>query len=52
LIGALIIAYCELSGGYLGDSSMIPGCLGVMCIIIGIVVFIGFLTGQVIIMIK
>lgn len=46
LLGALILMAAEASGGYIGDSSMVPVCLFVMVLLVGAVLFIGFLAGN------
>lgn len=46
LAAALIVALAEQTGGYVGDRSMIPGCLIVMVIVVGIVLLAGFLSGH------
>ncbi len=47
LVGTLMLALIETSGGYMGDSSMVPGCLVVMCLVIVVLLGIGLATGQV-----
>jgi len=44
---ALCVATLESSGGFLGDSSLVPAIIGVMLIVVGIIVFIGFLNGNI-----
>jgi len=46
LVIALIVALAEQTGGYVGDSSMVPGCLVVMVIVVGVVLLAGFLSGH------
>ncbi len=47
LVGALALALIEGSSGYMGDSSMVPGCLGIMCLVIAVLLGIGLATGQI-----
>jgi hypothetical protein len=47
LVGALAFAIIEGSGGYMGDSSMVPGCLGIMVLVLTVIVVIGLATGQI-----
>jgi hypothetical protein len=46
LVGALLLALMEASGGYVGDGSMVPGCLGIMVLVVGVVLAAGFLSGH------
>lgn len=46
---ALLIAVAEGSGGYIGDSSMVPGILLLMGVVLTIIVVIGFMTGHVVV---
>lgn len=48
----LAIAWTEATDGYLGDSSMVPGCLGIMAAVLGIVAMFGLLLGQIVIRIN
>ena len=52
LAGALFIASVEATSGYLGDSSMVPGCLGIMVVVLGLVALIGLVLGQIVIRIN
>jgi hypothetical protein len=52
LVLSLVVASLELNGGFVGDSSMVPGILIIMVIILSITVGIGLLTGNINIFIK
>jgi len=47
LVVALVIAMIEGVGGYVGDSSMVPGCLLVGILVLLVIVVIGLFTGNV-----
>ena len=47
LVLAIFVAMLELSGGFLGDSSMVPGILITMIITLLIIIGIGLLTGNI-----
>lgn len=49
---AFAIGTLELTGGCLGDSSMVPGCLLIGLVIIGLIAGVGFLTGNFILQVK
>jgi hypothetical protein len=46
---ALLIAGLEIHGGLLGDSSMVPGCLGVMLIVLAAVATFGVVMGHIVV---
>lgn len=46
ILGALCIAMAEASGGFIGDYSMVPGCLGITLILLFIVFLLGMLVGD------
>jgi len=52
LAAALVIACIEQVGGYVGDSSMVPGCLGIMVLVVAAIVVVCALTGHVEVWIK
>lgn len=43
----LFIAMIEQAGGYLGDSSMVPGCLLISVTVITIVIIAGVVAGRI-----
>lgn len=47
LVVALVIAMIEGAGGYVGDSSMIPGCLLIGILVLLVIMVIGLFTGNV-----
>ena len=47
LIVAVLIGMLESGGGYLGDSSMVPGCLGILFIIVLAILAAGYLNGHI-----
>jgi len=47
LIAALTIAGTELHSGYMGDSSMLPGCLIGMIIVLAVIVVCGIFLGKI-----
>lgn len=52
LVVALVIAVIEGAGGYMGDSSMVLGCLLVGILVLLVIVVIGLFTGNVGVWIK
>jgi len=44
---ALCVAALESSGGFLGDSSLVPAIIGAMLIAVGVIMFTGFLNGNI-----
>lgn len=44
---AVAIGLLEATSGFIGDSSMVPGWLGLMILVLGVIAFIGFLSGQI-----
>ena len=47
LAAALMLACVEQTSGYMGDSSMVPGCLGVMVLVLAMIVVIGVCIGHI-----
>jgi hypothetical protein len=47
LAAALGLACLEQAGGYIGDSSLVPGCLGVMVLVIAAIVVVGLCIGRI-----
>lgn len=45
LLLALGISLVEQKSGYMGDSSLVPGCLGIMVGILFVVIAFGLCTG-------
>jgi hypothetical protein len=47
LIVALVIGWVEVNGGYLGDSSMVPGWLLFGVFVLALLIVCGFLSGSI-----
>lgn len=46
LAATVLVSCLEQGGNYVGDSSMVPGCLISTIFVVGLLLLLGFLTGH------